>query len=404
MNNTSHGSTLIEDTFSEAVLIFLVSIITLLAVVTSLWNSILIFIIVRTPILHTLTNVIIVSIAFSNVLIGLLVMPFTAITWYYRFLPFSDGMCSFVGMVTSLCEASVSYGILAVSLDRCAAMSRPLQYNHFINKRSISTMLCILWSLSLAFSFIPLFGWGNYIYSNNFDLCMADLLNFRSYSLTTLITCHLLPSVAIVTTLLVIVNEARSHHRVMTIAQLAIVMYSGPATANGFNYSRSTFKAMRTFLIIICIYLTLFLPLPLYKLSVVANVSVESKKAYFTLTILSFVSCLGTPVTISTLNGKFKLSIQLLFKRAHRVRPSAVESETFTISTGLQSILDNSMKFIPGSHLSRDQKAVAGSSGQIVSRSSQRKMSVVPEVNSTSTHTPSSDKADNLRKSSSFPN
>ena len=403
MNSSSHGITRLEDTFSEAVVIFLVVVTALLAVVTSLWNSILIIIIVRTPILHTVTNAIIVSVAFSNLLIGSLVMPFTATTWYYIHLPFSDDVCSFVGMMTSLCEASVSYGILAVSLDRCAAMSRPLQYNHFINKRSISIMLCILWSLSLVFSIIPIFGWGNYIYSNNYKICMIDLLVFRSYSLMTLTTCHLLPAVAIVTTLLIIVNEARSHHRVITVAQLAIAMYSGPATANGFNYSRSAFRAMRTFLIIIVIYLTLFVPLPLYKLTVIADDSAESKTVFIILAILSFTSCLATPVTISTLNGKFKLSIQLMFKRNNRVRPRAAESEAFTISTGLQSVLEASMKFIPGSHSSRDHTAVPGTSGQTVSRFSQRKISVLPEVNSSSSNTPTSDKVVSIRKSASFP-
>ena len=404
MNNTSHGIVSNEHAFSEAVITFLVTVIAILSVVTSLWNSILIFVILRTAILHTFTNAVIVSVAFSNVLIGALVMPFTAITWYNGFPPFSDDVCSFNGVLTSLSEASVSYGVLAVSLDRCAAMSRPLQYNHFINRRSISVMLCILWSLSLAFSIIPIFGWGKYIYSNDFDICMLDLINFRSYSLMTLITCHVLPAVAILVTLLVIVNEARSHHRVITIAQLAIAMYSGPATANGFNYSRSTFRAMRTFLIIICVHLAMFVPSPLYKLSVAANPSVESKKVFFTFTMLSFVSCLGTPVTISTFNGKFKLSIQLIFKRTNLVRPSAIESETFTITSGLQSVLDTSMKFMPGSLSSRDQKVIPGTSGQAVSGASQRKLSILPEVNSSTANTPSPDKAVSRKKSSSFPN
>lgn len=408
MNNSSYAYVHVDNTFSESIAVFLVVMTTLLAIATVVWNCILIVIILRTPILHTLTNAVIVSVAVSDLLTGLLVMPFSAVTWYCRNMPFSDEACSVVGFIASLCSSSISFGILAVSLDRCAAMSRPLQYNHFINKKSISAMICTVWSSSLFLALLPFFGWGTYGYSNYLKTCMISMFSQTSYTVMKLVTCHILPAIAIVITLVIILNEARSHHRVITIAQLAIAMYSGPAAATGINYSRNTFRAMRTFLIIVIIHLTMHFPLPLYKLTVTTNRSLESRSIFIFLTFLCFISCLATPVTIATLNSKFKLSLQLMFKPKNKVSPGVVDSEAFTISTGLHSVLEASMamKFLPAGHLSRDACTTTepGTSGQTSSRFPRRKISVLQEVNSSSSSSKSSvDKQGAFRKSSSFP-
>ena len=404
MNNSSKPCNCVEHTFSNAVVISVVIVTAVLAVVTTIWNCILIFIIARTPVLHTLTNALIVSLAIGELLAGVVVMPFSAATWFHESQPFSSTVCSFVGFMTSLHSSSISFGILTVSLDRCVAISRPLQYSRYINRNSVIAMISAVWSISLVFSLFPVFGRGSYGYSHYYRRCITQMFVQTSFSVVSFITCQVLPAFVIIITLIIIVSEARSHHRVIAIAQLAIAMYSGPAAAAGFNYSRSTFRAMRTFLVITIMYLVSYLPLALYSLIVIGNRSLQSNSTFIVLTLMSFVCCLATPLIITTFNSKFKLSIQMMFQRKTKVAPGHVDSDTFTISTGLHSVLDTSvgMKLKQTGSMICDTEQVPGTSSRGVRLFPQRRISVLPEVNSSSS-SPTSGNETAVRKSSSFP-
>ena len=79
-----------------------------------------------------------------------------------------------------------------------------------------------------------------------------------------------------------------------------------------------------------------------------------------------------------------------MFKRHAKVVPMNAESDAFTISTGLHSVFDASagIKLKQIGNVSRDLEALPGTSGQTVDRFPHRRISVLPEVNSSSSPRP----------------
>ncbi|KAL4217088.1 hypothetical protein ACF0H5_023544 [Mactra antiquata] len=319
-------------------------LITLLSLATVVTNLILIIAVARTTFLHTKTNVLLVSVAISEVITGLFVMPLTAMLLYIPVLRYITSLCDTIGFMTSLSRSSKSLSMLSVSIDRCIAISYPLQYSSFMSKTSIAFTVTTLWIISFVFAIFPLSNLGKYGFINVHGRCLIDFYLSPVFAIVKEVVCAIIPSFLIFISLIVIIIEARSHHRVTMIAQLAIAMYSGPATKTpGINYARSTLRAMRTYLIITCIYLCTCLPQSVY-IIIVAGRRKQSDSIFTILSFLTYICSISTPVVIMTLNIKFRESIMTILSRTNKIQPIN-DHEPYTISTGLHSILESSIGF-----------------------------------------------------------
>lgn len=357
--------------------------ISVLAVATFLANIILISAIVKTSFLHTKTNVFLVCIASGEIITGTFVMPFSSLTFYDPNLTFSSRVCELIGFMTSLATSVKSLSLLSVSVDRCVAISYPLQYGNVITKRMVAFLVSIVWTISVLFATLPLLGVGNYTFMEYHKRCLLDYSTFPHFALTKEVVCVIVPSVIVIISLVIIVAEARSHHRVTAIAQLAIAMYTGPASTSGAKYARSTYRALRTFLIISIVYLLTCFPRSVY-VAVAVGERTYSNTAFLVLTFLTYVCSLATPVVITTLNIKFRQSIKLLCQKQNKVRPYGEQTDAFTISTGLQSVLEASMAFSHVPPLEQVRKVTRESASHVTTRRvvtfQLRHVSVIPSV------------------------
>ena len=422
MHNSSLTSTLPNNSYYSTgnqsadyiptpdVSIFLGVLVALLSVTSTLANVLLITIIVRTPSLHTKTNAAIVSISVSELLVGAFVMPVKSSSLFYPQRQMPSSLCDFVKFMSYLTVSSKSLGMLSLSIDRCVAVSHPLQYASCITKSTSIAFLSCVWVMGISFAVLPLAGIGTYLQFPDQENCPVISNKSIVFPIIFELTFVVVPSTIIAINVLIVLVEARSHHRVITIAQLAIAMYSGPAAASGINYSRSTFKAMRTYLIICNVYLFACFPRSIYTVAVLVNIGSYHSTAYNLFTLLFYACCITTPLVISTMNSKFKQSIKALFKRKNRVKPQA-DIEPYTITTGLHSILETSMvlKFV--SHNDTVKSSVRdnvrpGPSVDPVVTFAKRKISILNEIHSSSSSdVPSGSKSVHiqLRKSLSSP-
>lgn len=334
------------DRFHSHVSIPMGVVVTLFAIATVGCNLIFVTAVSRTTYLHTKTNALLVSIAGSEIILGLFVMPPAAAILYTHTVQFSGSFCEFIGFMTSLSHSSKSLGVLSVSVDRCIAVSHPLQYSSLVTKTSTTFFLASVWALSVLFAIFPLTGVGKYNFSAISGRCMLDLEMSPVFATVKEILCTIIPSVATFICLLVIIAEARSHHRVTVIAQLAVAMYSGAAAMPGIKYSRSTYRAMRSFLTITFIYILTCFPRSLF-IVVVSGRSSYSLTAFYFLSVLTYICAVSTPLVITSLNIKFRQSIRTLLKPRNKINPG--DAETYTISTGLHSVLEASLvfKYVP---------------------------------------------------------
>ncbi|XP_061902640.1 histamine receptor H2b [Entelurus aequoreus] len=111
--------------------------------------------------LWRIANCFVVSLAVTDLLMGLLVLPFSATLelrggkW-----PLGGTMCNiYISLDVMLCAASI-LSLLAISVDRYLAISAPLSYLSRITAPRVTVALVAIWALSLAVSFVSIhLGW-----------------------------------------------------------------------------------------------------------------------------------------------------------------------------------------------------------------------------------------------------
>ncbi|KAM7367580.1 hypothetical protein PAMP_013866 [Pampus punctatissimus] len=119
-----------------------------LSVVTICGNLLVIISVIYFKQLHIPTNYLIVSLAVADLLVGVLVFPFSmAFTvtscWYYEGL-----FCKIRGSFDVTLSTASILNLCCISIDRYYAVCQPLSYKSKINNRVIGIMIFVSWSVS----------------------------------------------------------------------------------------------------------------------------------------------------------------------------------------------------------------------------------------------------------------
>ncbi|XP_061473499.1 LOW QUALITY PROTEIN: histamine H2 receptor [Rhineura floridana] len=111
--------------------------------------------------LRSLTNCFIVSLAFTDLLLGLVVLPFSAIYEIssHKWL-FDITLCNiYISFDVMLCTASI-LNLFMISLDRYYAITAPLRYTTVVTPLRVAVAMFLIWVVSLMVSFLPIhLGW-----------------------------------------------------------------------------------------------------------------------------------------------------------------------------------------------------------------------------------------------------
>ncbi|CAF0798069.1 unnamed protein product [Adineta steineri] len=130
----------------------------LLCLLTILGNLLVLYAIIREKTLHISTYYYIASLAFADLLVGLIAMPFAFIfemtdDEYWLFRRHLRFLCDFWHSMDIFASAASIFGLCAIGLDRYISITKPMLYpNSFISKRWYY-MLSIIWIGSAMISF-----------------------------------------------------------------------------------------------------------------------------------------------------------------------------------------------------------------------------------------------------------
>ncbi|KAK2817022.1 hypothetical protein Q5P01_025213 [Channa striata] len=100
------------------------------------------------------TNIFIVSLALSDLLVAVLVMPWKAVAEVAGFWPFGR-FCETWLACDIMCSTASILNLCVISVDRYWAISSPFRYERSMNKKVASVMIGVTWTVSVVISFVP---------------------------------------------------------------------------------------------------------------------------------------------------------------------------------------------------------------------------------------------------------
>uniref|UniRef100_A0A7M4E752 D(1B) dopamine receptor n=1 Tax=Crocodylus porosus TaxID=8502 RepID=A0A7M4E752_CROPO len=131
------------------------SLLALLILWTLLGNALVCAAIVRCRHLRAkVTSIFIVSLAVSDLLVALLVMPWKAAAEVAGYWPFG-AFCSVWVAFDIMCSTASILNLCVISLDRYWAISSPFRYERKMTSRVALVMIGGAWALAVLISFIP---------------------------------------------------------------------------------------------------------------------------------------------------------------------------------------------------------------------------------------------------------
>ncbi|CAF0823186.1 unnamed protein product [Adineta ricciae] len=132
---------------------------------TVLGNLFIIYVIIRKRTLHTSKYYYIISLAFADLIVGLIVMPFSSIfiladDEYWLFSPYLRFLCDIWHAIDIFASTASILGLCTIGIDRYVVIKKPIQYpTSFISKRW-HLMLSFTWVCSALISFPAILYWG----------------------------------------------------------------------------------------------------------------------------------------------------------------------------------------------------------------------------------------------------
>jgi histamine receptor H2 len=171
-----------EEEVSESLLatIAVGTVLGLINLTTILGNLLVCVTIASNKRLQNATNYFICSLAACDLLLGVLVLPFSNVnTLFPDDWPLGPVFCNiFVSTDVMLCTISI-LNLFAISLERYLAVTKPYLYVRWTTHKNVGVVLAAIWVFSFAMAFIPIhMGWntadGSIQNYANPQLCLFD--------------------------------------------------------------------------------------------------------------------------------------------------------------------------------------------------------------------------------------
>ncbi|XP_048037731.1 trace amine-associated receptor 13c-like [Megalobrama amblycephala] len=216
--------------------------------------------------LHTPTNLIILSLALADVLMGL-VMPIEGTRLIETCWYFGDTFCRlFVVILELLFSASLS-NLVLIAIDRYLAVCHPLLYPQKITTTKTAITIFLSWVCSSAYYFIIAINNGPLETSHRTDRCYGECYFTMGFAwiVTDLFIGFIFPCTLIITLYLRIFYVV--HQQVKVINSLK----GGKRVMEGSVRRKSESKAALTLGIIVTVYLLCFIPYYICSISVTSS-------------------------------------------------------------------------------------------------------------------------------------
>lgn len=251
--------------------------------------------------LHTSTNLVLLSLAVSDFLVGLMVMPsniiLTETCWFL-----GDILCAMYNLLPFIIICASTASMVLISVDRFVAICYPLHYSTKVTLKTVRICVCLCWIYSLFVSIIILYD--NLKQPGRYNSCYGEcVVNIDGD--VDLVFSFIIPISIIIILYLRVFVVAISQARAMR-SHIATVTLQHSQTAR-----RSELKAARTLGIVVAVFLMCYCPYYCVSLTV-GKILIGSSTELLMSFLMFFNSCLN-PVIYVFLYPWFRKSMRLIF-------------------------------------------------------------------------------------------
>ena len=310
---------------AEVHVIFLCSVVLVLAAVIVAGNSLVIASVVLNRRLQTKTSAFILSLAVGDLMIGLVVMPLIVV---------SNTVGPSVENGLKYCHVTISVAVMlmfnsvanlgAVTFDRFLAVVVPLRYKSIMTRRVIVPIIAFVWVFSTIFGFIPYMGWRTVIEPKRSSGLYCQVpLNLAQGYIITICVAGFLPSIFVLAAYVKIFQTAY-HHELRIVAAINSVLRN---QQNDLKLNMiKEMKAAKMVALVLGAFILSWAPLFVIMIVDMAKKNTVNSYIYAGGVIFATLNSALNPVIYASMNSEFRETFRALIQcqsiNANRVAPA----------------------------------------------------------------------------------
>uniref|UniRef100_UPI0037E7D406 trace amine-associated receptor 13c-like n=1 Tax=Semicossyphus pulcher TaxID=241346 RepID=UPI0037E7D406 len=288
---------------TEAMLIYV--LLSCTSLITVALNLLVIISVSHFRQLHTPTNTLLLSLAVSDLLVGLVLMPVEIIyidsCWFL-----GDILCTVYYVIDYIITSASVANMVLISVDRYIAICEPLHYPTKVTKERAKMSVCLCWIYSVIFRILLLHD--HLEQPGRSNSCFGECVVVINYiaGVIDLVFTFILPITIIILLYLRVFVVALSQARAL---RSHIAANTAQRAVNGI-VKKAEMKAARTLGIVIVVFLFCFCPY-YYPTLAGEDTSVDASSASAEIWLAHFNSCLN-PVIYAFFYPWFRKSMRLI--------------------------------------------------------------------------------------------
>ncbi|XP_045898579.1 trace amine-associated receptor 13c-like [Micropterus dolomieu] len=254
--------------------------------------------------LHTPTNILLLSLAVSDFLVGLLLMPVEILRktscWFL-----GDLMCSLYICVGYIIPSASVGNMVLISLDRYVAICDPLHYTTRITERRVKLCVCLCWFCSVFYC--CLFVKYGLTQPDRYNSCYGECVIVFDHTADEidLVMTFIFPVSLIIVLYMRVFVVAVSQARAMRSHITAVTLQCSVTLTT----KKSELKAARTLGVLVVVFLLCLFPY--YGVTLAGDSLLSTSSAFLVIYLFYFNSCLN-PVIYAMFYPWFRKSVKLI--------------------------------------------------------------------------------------------